>query len=101
MSDAIAGLYRVRLTVEGMKHSIEQVLLDHDGTLRATVEHEVKAAVDKFDFAGCVKSSAEAVIRTLVSQAIDRAVRDAFLDPQVNSMLNLTIIEHLRQVLNR
>ena len=72
----IGGLYYVRLTIEGMKHSIERALIDHDGSLRKTVEAELKAAVERFDFAAAVKRSVEEVLRTVVAQSLDRAIRD-------------------------
>lgn len=96
---AIGGLYTVRLTVEGMKHAIEQCLIDHDSSLRASVEAELKAVVARFDFGEAVREAATSVLRTTVTQALDRAVRDAFMDPSVNQQLNDMVREHLRTVL--
>ena len=98
-SKPIGGLYTVHLSIEGMKHQIEQCLLDHDGSLRATVEQELKVAVGQFDFNREVSKCAESAIKSLVSQAIERAVREAFRDDSVSQSLNDIIVNHLRTVL--
>ena len=97
----IGGLYYVRLTIEGIKHQIEQALIDHDGAMRATVEKELRDAVDRFDFSAAVRRAAEESIRSLVHNAIERAVRDAFADSTVNEAFNDLLISHLRDVFKK
>ncbi len=82
----LAGLYRVRLTVDGMKHSIEQCLLDHDGTLRASVEAEVKAVVAAFDFQAEVRRLASDVLKQVMQEAFRSAFYDAREEPEVKAL---------------
>jgi hypothetical protein len=95
---AIGRLYTVRLSIEGMRHVIEQCLIDHDGALRATVEAELSKAVAGFDFAAAVRQEAVQVVRTVVRRSIERAVTGAFSDPTVTAFLLDTVSAHLRSL---
>lgn len=95
----IGGLYSVRMTLEGIRHSIEQVLLDHDGSLRATVETELKNAIAQFDFPGEVQHCARDVIHRLVGQVVEQEIRNSFNDPEISKLLKSILADNLKNIL--
>jgi hypothetical protein len=73
----LAGLYTVELSIQGLRHRVVTALADHDGTMQASVQAAVDAAIEKFDFPGEVQRICHDLIRQEVGNAIRQSITDA------------------------
>ncbi len=92
----VAGLYHVRLSIEGLKHQIMTCLVDHDDTLRASIEHELAAVVEHFDFGAVVRQEAQTCLREVVKAAVGSAIHRTLQEEDVQQTLRDRIARMLR-----
>lgn len=85
-ADPIAGLVEVRLTVDRMRHQIVQALPTMLGQIEASIEHELKRAVDGFCWEAEVVKAANVVLAEMVRMQVrdtihaDEAIRKIVTD---------------------
>lgn len=82
-----AGLFTVRLTIDGVRHQVASMLADREGTIKASIEHEMNVAVASFDFAREVKRATEACLEEMIREAVRRALHECMDGSKVDRMV--------------
>ena len=99
--DAMAGIFTVRLTVDGLRHSIIAALPAHEKTMRESMERAVDEAVKAFDFKTEVKKAAAKELQEMVRYSVAAALAEAMRSEKVQAALEGAMLLSLREQFSR
>lgn len=88
--------FRVRLTVEAMRHEIIHAFSAHSDEVIEAVEAETKRALESFDFRAHVGQFLFREIDSVIEQCVKQALRN----PEVMQKLENLVVEGVRKVLD-
>ncbi len=91
------GTPMVRLTLDHMRHEIVHAFGLYADTLKGDVDHEVKAAIERFDFATEVGRMADTILRN----EIESALKSAFQELRFDRALKKALVEILLRELSK
>jgi len=87
----------VRLEVEGMRHQIVHAFSKHADGLKEQVDHQVRAAIARFDFEGEVARAADGILRELIRDALKQAFQRLRWDEALTTALVTHMLAELRR----
>lgn len=79
--------FTVRLTLDGIRHQVQVALGDYDGQIRQTIEDQLKAVIEHYDFAAEVRRAAESVLAETIRREVQSALSSALGGSELRRMV--------------